>query len=260
VIRMQDNGNGRRPLVVMLHSLGTDHRLWRHQAAALRASYDVAIPDALGHGQSCWDGPVCLDDWNAELRRVIGTRTAHIIGLSMGGIQAIAFAATFPTQVRSVTIANSFARLPVEVADARVEDCAATIRRFGMAAYARRYLEQTLTRRLDPATYDALFDAISNMRPDAYIASAVATFRSDVVPLLTQVACPALVMTGALDVKVPAERTAEIVAGLSDVVHTVVPAAGHLSCVENPVDFTGALTSFLTRVDASALVDQVGHQ
>ena len=110
-----------RPTVVLLHSLGTDHRLWRHQISSLTTHYDLSTPDSRGHGKSSATGAINLDAWSDDLYRVVKDRgPVHLVGLSMGGLQAIAFAAKHPDLVRSVTIANSFARLPIDVADAHV--------------------------------------------------------------------------------------------------------------------------------------------
>lgn len=245
-----------RPTVVLLHSLGTDHRLWRHQIGSLTTHYDLSTPDSRGHGKSPEAGAINLDTWSDDLYRVVEDRgPVHLVGLSMGGLQAILVAARHPELVRSVTIANSFARLPIDVADARINGSTETITRDGMAAFAKDYLDQTLTQPLDASDYAALYDAISTMSPEAYLASATATFRADVVPLLDSITCPALVVTGELDAKIPSERTAEIIGGIDHAEHAIVPRAGHLSCIENPTHFNAVIASFLARVDDRAAID-----
>lgn len=240
-----------RPVVLLLHSLGTDNRMWRYQVEALAGDYEVLVPDALGHGARSWAGPITVDDWVKDLHETVSGRPVHVVGLSMGGIQAAAFTAAHPELVRSLTIANSFARLPSDVAAARVNDCTEAISRSGMAAYAERYLEQTLTQPLDTLDRELLRDAISNMTPDAYIASAGATFGCDVIDQLARISCPALVIAGERDAKVPEERTREILGALGHAEHQVI-SAGHLSCIENPDGFTSIVTSFIARVDDRA--------
>ncbi|NMM90743.1 hypothetical protein B2J88_41540 [Rhodococcus sp. SRB_17] len=239
----------KRPTVVLLHSLGTDHTLWRHQVPALTPEYNVLTPDSRGHGRNPWPGSTTIEDWTADLRRVVEDHgPVHLVGLSMGGLQAIAFSANHPELVRSVVIANAFARLPVDVADARIQDSTTSITRDGMTDFAKRYLDQTLTRQLDGSDYAALFDSISSVHPDAYLDSAKATFRADVIPHLESITCPALVLVGEHDAKIPAERTAEIFEGLTDAALEVIPDAGHLSCIENPSHFNDQVVSFLNRV------------
>lgn len=240
-----------RPVVLLLHSLGTDSRLWRHQVEALAGRYEVLAPNALGHGQSTWNGPITVNDWVKDLYETVGGRAVHVVGLSMGGIQAAAFAAEHPELVRSLTLANSFARLPSDVADARIHDCTEAINRSGMAAYADLYLEQTLTLPLDDSDRQLLRDGIASMPPQAYLASATATFRCDVLDQLPHISCPTLVITGERDAKVPHERTQEILGALGHAEHQVI-SAGHLSCIENPDSFTSIVTSFIARVDDRA--------
>ncbi|MDV6246958.1 alpha/beta fold hydrolase (plasmid) [Rhodococcus opacus] len=238
-----------RSTVVLLHSLGTDHSLWRHQVPALTARYQVLAPDARGHGTAPRSGEPSIEGWIADLRSIAKLHgPLHLVGVSMGGLQAMAFAATHPELVRSIVIANSFARMPQELADARLQTSTASISQAGMAAFAQHYLNQTLTRELDASDYAALFDSIANLRPDAYLASAETTFRANLVPLLESISCPALVVIGELDVKVPTECTTEIVDGISGALLETIPSAGHLSCIENPAQFNNAITAFLDRV------------
>ncbi|CAM3177275.1 alpha/beta fold hydrolase [Prescottella defluvii] len=239
-----------RPTVVLLHSLGTDRTLWRHQVPALSPHYRVLTPESRGHGESPWFGSVSIDEWTADLRALIEPLGAvHLVGLSMGGIQSIAFAAAHPELVRSVVIANSFARLPIDVADARVEASTRAVAEEGMAAFAKEYLDQTLTRELDQADYAALLDSIAGVAPDAYLGSVEATFRADVIPMLEKVTCPSMVVVGDRDAKIPAARTAEIVDGLGGAPLEVIPDAGHLSCIENPTRFNQVIAGFLNLVD-----------
>jgi 3-oxoadipate enol-lactonase len=119
-----------------------------------------------------------------------------------------------------------------------------------MAAYADRYLEQTLTRRVDDADHDALRGAIASMHPQAYLQAAETTFRADLRPSLTGITAPCLVVAGELDEKTPLARSEELVAGIDGATLAVVPAAGHLSCIENPGAFTSTVRGFLHAVDA----------
>ncbi|GAA4685594.1 alpha/beta fold hydrolase [Gordonia humi] len=240
----------RRSTVVLLHSLGTDSRLWRHQVAHLEHNHHVVAPDSNGHGRTPLTGTVTVGGWVDDLHRLVSTcGPVHLVGLSMGGIQALAYAATHPGNVSSVIAANTFARLPREAAADRVQSASTAIEATGMAAYATRYLEETLTRRVDDADYTNLVSAIGSMSAAAYLASAKATFFADVTADLAAITSPTLVVIGDSDLKVPMERTQTILDNVAGSTLASIPAAGHLSCVENPSSFNDVVTEFIARVD-----------
>jgi 3-oxoadipate enol-lactonase len=71
--------------------------------------------------------------------------------------------------------------------------------------------------------------------------------RPDSTPLLASIRCPTLVMVGSEDGPTPpaaSEKMHRAIAG-SDLV--VVPAAGHLSNIEQPDTFNAALGGFLEK-------------
>ena len=62
------------PLVVLLHGVGLDHRMWRPVAALLQDEFDVLTPDLLGHGSNApaADGTTLRDLADDVARSVAG--------------------------------------------------------------------------------------------------------------------------------------------------------------------------------------------
>src|SRR5262245_63998231 len=87
------DGSSDSPTILFINSIGTTRELWSRQVAALVDRYRVIAYDARGHGQSSVpageytiaqlgrDGLAILD---AE-----GAATAHVCGISLGGITAM---------------------------------------------------------------------------------------------------------------------------------------------------------------------------
>src|SRR5690606_20582878 len=101
-----DIGDG--PPILLLHSLGTDHRLWTPQLTPLADDFRVVAPDSRGHGGSGWTGELDLDDWTDDLARVLDhldLAQVALVGVSMGGVQALAFALRHPRRVRALVLA-----------------------------------------------------------------------------------------------------------------------------------------------------------
>jgi 3-oxoadipate enol-lactonase len=58
------------PPLMLLHSLGTDHRVWQHQADALAGRFRVLRPDLRGHGGTdAPAGPYTIEGMAGDARR-----------------------------------------------------------------------------------------------------------------------------------------------------------------------------------------------
>jgi 3-oxoadipate enol-lactonase len=245
---MSMSGTRPSPTVVLLHSLGTDGRLWRDQVGALEDAYRVLVPESRGHGVSPWRPGLTVQGWVDDLHCWLRDATdgpVHLVGLSMGGVQALAYAAAHPQMVRSLVLADTFARLDDEVARAKVDGVRADVRTLGMSAYADVYIDQTLLTPAGESRREDLRRAIAGMSPEAYVGSSEVCFGADLIDVLASVAVPALVMIGERDQKTPYPLSEALADGLADARLVVVEGAGHLSNVDAPQHFNRYLRTFL---------------
>ncbi|QRP50372.1 alpha/beta fold hydrolase [Amycolatopsis sp. FDAARGOS 1241] len=244
-----DSGGAARAGVLLLHSLGTDHRLWTACAQALAAEHRVLVPDTRGHGGSAWAAPLSVGDWVSDVERVradAGLNQVTLVGLSMGGVQAIGYAARHPERVTALVIADSFAELDPE--PARVKASGLASRVGDMAALAEFYVSSTFTVDPLPDTAESVRSAIAGMRPAAYAASAETCFGARLDHVLAGITAPALVLWGERDAKTPRELSDRIAERIPKARFAVVPDAGHLSVLENPREFTRLTRGFLAEV------------
>jgi 3-oxoadipate enol-lactonase len=72
--------------------------------------------------------------------------------------------------------------------------------------------------------------------------------RPDSTPLLTQVAVPALVITGAEDEMIPVEASRRMASDIRGAKLVIIPRAGHLANLEQPDAFNAALNGFLAEL------------
>ena len=97
-------GRADRPAIVLLHGISAMCRIWDSLAQALQARYRLIALDQRGHGGTSWpDEPAyATDDYVADLGALVdgwGLERFGLIGLSMGGMNAIAYAARHPGRV-----------------------------------------------------------------------------------------------------------------------------------------------------------------
>ena len=240
----QDSGGPARHGVMLLHSLGTDHRLWR--GLDLTAGHRVLVPDSRGHGESAWAAPLSLDAWVSDVERIrvdAGLDEVALVGLSMGGVQAMAYAAAHPERVTALVIADSFAELDPAVAWKKAAGL--TNRVDDMTALADFYVTSTFTVDPLPAAAEDVRSAIAGMLPDAYAASAETCFGVQLDHALADLTAPTLVLWGERDEKAPRELSERIAEQVPKARLAVIPEAGHLSVLENPEEFTRLVREFL---------------
>ena len=98
------------PVVLCLHGLMRNGRDFGKLAAQLAVRYRVVVPDVRGRGRSARDPnfrnyqiPVYLQDLTALLTQLGAPRVA-IIGTSMGGLMAIALAASAPQWLTAIVL------------------------------------------------------------------------------------------------------------------------------------------------------------
>jgi pimeloyl-ACP methyl ester carboxylesterase len=117
---------GRGPVVVLLHGFLFDSRAWRPQLEGLSDDFTVIAWDAPGAGQSP-DPPerFGITDWAdclAGLLDFAGVGSAHIVGLSWGGILAQEFYRRQPRRVRTLVLADTYAGWRGSLSAARSEE------------------------------------------------------------------------------------------------------------------------------------------
>lgn len=95
--------------VVFLHGFGLDLRMWNPQFERFQSRFRVVRYDLRGFGRSTLPSVseyAHEDDLKALLMH-LRIRSAHIVGLSMGGRMALRFAAAHPQMVKSLVLADS---------------------------------------------------------------------------------------------------------------------------------------------------------
>lgn len=96
---------GRGPGILLLHGLMSRATAWWTVAQWLKPYGRVVGVDARGHGRNPRRGPFRTEDFVDDLVAVVerlGLAPAVVIGHSMGGLHALALAATRPDLVRGV--------------------------------------------------------------------------------------------------------------------------------------------------------------
>ncbi|HEX8113421.1 MAG TPA: alpha/beta fold hydrolase, partial [Kofleriaceae bacterium] len=104
------------PALLLVHSLGTSLRVWDAQAEALARGFRVVRFDLRGHGLTeVGAGPCTVEDLADDalaLLDALGIASAHVAGVSIGGMVSQAIAARAPARVRSLILCDTAMAIP----------------------------------------------------------------------------------------------------------------------------------------------------
>jgi pimeloyl-ACP methyl ester carboxylesterase len=182
-----------------------------------------------------------------ELLDQLEIEKTDVVGISMGGTQALQFTADNPGRVQRLILVNTFARL--NLGDPRVWPYylsrAILVYTRGLPAQA-----QTVARRIFPepgqqALRDELVRQIVQAQPGAYRSAMRALARFNLQSRLGTITTPTLVVTGERDSTVPPPVQKRLAGGLCHVRQALIPGAGHAVSVEQPIEFNRILVDFL---------------
>jgi pimeloyl-ACP methyl ester carboxylesterase len=256
---------GDGPPLVMLHGLSGHARTWDHTAAALSGTYRVLALDQRGHGDSDWApqygfGPMAGDLLAFLDALALGEVT--LMGLSMGGLVSIVFAAAHPERVRRLVILD----IGPEIAPADARNVAASMAAndvFGSVDEAVAQARAANPRPTDEALRHRVSHSLRS-QPDGTI-----TFKMDKA-LRTQrgaifdhtadqlwaawrsVRCPVLLVRGADSEVLAAETAQRMLAENPHAEFASVPDCGHSITLDNPEGLLVALDPWLAQTEPVA--------
>jgi len=116
-IRIAEAGKGNAEALFLMHGIGGHIEAYAKNVVPLSDTFHVIALDFVGHGLSekrddIEYTPVTYAKLLAELMNVMGIRSAHISGESLGGFVAGVFAAMYPDRVKRLVL-NTAAGIPV---------------------------------------------------------------------------------------------------------------------------------------------------
>lgn len=233
------------PVVLLMGSLGSTLEMWDPQLPALSEVFRVVRYDGRGHGRSPVPaGPYALDDLVDDavaLLDRLDVETAHVVGLSLGGMTAMRLAAREPDRLGRLAVLCTSAHLAPASA---WRDRAATVRAEGTAAVADAVVSRWLTddlRAREPERVKALRDMVAATPAEGYASCCEAIATMDLRADLARISAPTLALAGAADPTTPPEHLRAIAEAVPGARLLVLPQAAHLANDEQAASVNTAL-------------------
>jgi len=230
-------------MLLLLPGLVCDSRIYAPQLAAFE---DARAIDGYGRADTlqamAW---MALDFADAE-----GAETFDLLGHSMGGRVALEVFRLAPGRVRRFGLMSTGVH-PLRAGEpAKRAALQAIGYDQGYPALIDAWLPPMVAEanRADPAIYAPMRQMCLDAGQDVFDAQIRALLaRPEQESLLPRIACPALVLTGALDTWSPPAQHEEIAAAIPDAELVIVPGAGHMIQREAPEAVNDAIAGWLAR-------------
>ena len=267
-----DWGNAHLPHVVLLHGGSLTAHTWDMSALLLRDRYHLVALDQRGHGDSEWTPRVeddtsalMIEDTRAFLEQ-LGYDQLTLVGMSMGGINALQYAAgqhaaSHPERLAALVIVD----VGPEVMRAGVIEMEQFAQATETLARFEDFLEQAITfnpdRPVEHLRYSLTHalkqtadgwtwknDRRERPKPDEAVLQRDRAARGEALwAAVRAIEAPTLLMRGAESKILSAEHAQAVVAAMAHAELVEIPRARHTVQGDNPADFARALDAFLQR-------------
>jgi pimeloyl-ACP methyl ester carboxylesterase len=248
-VAYQRRGSG--PTLLLLHGFTHDSRVWRPQLESLSDQFTVIAWDAPGAGQSD-DPPETFEigDWAdclAGFLTAIGLQSAHILGVSWGGLLAQEFYRRHPSRVHSLVLADTYAgwkgSLPEPIPRERLAAC---LRDASLppSEFMPLYLPGMFSESPPEDAREELAGIMSEFHPIGFRLMATALAYADTRDLLPTIRVPTLLLWGDADARSPMTVAHQLHDAIPGSRLAVLHGAGHISNLEQPKQFDAKVRNF----------------
>lgn len=235
---------GERSLL-LLHSLGTDSRMWTRQIPAFSRVRRVVTIDLPGHGGStAAGGEYRLEDLGRDVLGMAdsaGIDRFDLCGVSLGGLISLWLAIAAPDRVLTLVASNTAARVgSFEFWSERIR----AVAELGMDGIRPNVLPRFFTPDFperDPETFHSVEGVFNSVDPVGYAGCCAALRDADLRDRVAEIGCPTLIVAGDQDLATPPADSEFLSGRIAGSRIVVIPGAAHLANLDQPEVFTSAV-------------------
>jgi pimeloyl-ACP methyl ester carboxylesterase len=247
-ISYTDQGKGNA--VILLHGFLENSTMWNYLAPVLTQKNRVICIDLLGHGQTDCLGYIhSMEDMADAVHQVISElkiRKTIIVGHSMGGYVALAFAELYPEMMKGLVLLNSTSRADSEERIANRTRAIKAVKQNYTAA-----IRMSISNLFSEENREKLISQIEWVREEALqtplqgiiAAQEGMKLRKDREVILHFSTYPILLILGKKDPVLNYEENVEQIEGTH--VKLVTFNDGHMSHIENQAELEKVMVGFL---------------
>jgi len=246
-----ESGDGDATPIIFLHGVGSDKFVWRPQFEHFGRERRAIAFDYPGYGDSDpAPAGTTRDDYAAAILSAmdeLGVARAHICGLSLGGVVAIAMHHAAPDRCVSLILADTFAVHP----DGRaIYDRSMAVTDLRAMAEAR--VDVLLAQPVDHAVRSEVVATMARIPLAAYRIGAEAVWLAGQADRAGSIDVPTLVVCGTEDKVTPPSLSQALTDLVPGARYEAIEGAGHISNFEEPDAFNRLVGDFIRAVDSRA--------
>ena len=250
-ISYTDQGKG--TAVVLLHGFLENQSMWNAFVPELVKKYRIITIDLLGHGETECLGYVHTMEDQADmvhhLLHELKIRKAVLIGHSMGGYVALAFAELYPDNVKGIVLQNSTSRADSDERKANRDRAIIAVKQ-NYSAFIRMSIANLFSEdnreRLADIIEEVKLEALKTPLQGIVAALEGMKIRKDREVILHFAPYPIQLILGKKDPVLNYEENLEQIEGTQ--VKLTTFEDGHMSHFENQTELLAVLSGFLKKV------------
>lgn len=233
----------RGELLLLVHAAGSNANTWQPQLSGLAERHSPLAFDFPGHGRSGGtDGFASIDayrDFLASFTETLQLRSAVLIGRSMGGLIAMAYALAHPQRVRALILVATAAK--ITIAPEKLD----TWRNVMLGRATQPFTNEAFSPSTDFSILREAWMEQVKTDPRVRYFDLMACNECDLRAQLAQIRTPTLIVAGRHDTLTPPALAEELQAGIRGSRLVVIDDAGHTVPNEKPADFNAVVEDFL---------------
>lgn len=262
IISYHDVGEGSIP-VIFLHGYPFDKSMWMRQLDDLKASNRVISYDIRGFGKSKDElSTLSIDQFTDDLMSFmdkLNIEKSIICGLSMGGYIALNATARFPERFRALILCDTQCISDTtEVKESRIA-AIEQIKLNGPTVFNEKFIKSVF----HPNSLKNKTELVQNIENIVFANSkeiiiaglSALADRSETCSNLNKILLPTLIICGREDKVTPMLQSEFMHEQIKGSLLKIIEDAGHLSNLEQPVDFNKHLQDFLNTLNAAIFTE-----
>lgn len=260
-IRLAYDISGSGPNLLLIAGTSADRAIWAQVRPVLAGRFRTIAFDNRDAGASSISSTAySMNDLVEDTRAVLdaaGSRSAHVVGHSLGGIVGQEFALAHPRRTASLTLANSWARRDTCLTSVfeLARDLSRTIDSEELRLRAIYFLALGVPAlRTLPLT--GLVGQVLAAGPAQPREAAVRQWQldldADTLDRLPGIAAPTHVIWSRDDRLVPSHHGGDLARAIPDAFETALDDVGHAPMIEDPAAFLAAMIRFFEAIGAVA--------
>ena len=244
-IGYDEAGGGDLTPIVFFHGVGSDKSVWHPQLEYFGRTRRTVAFDYPGYGDSD-PAPkgTTRDDYASAIisaMHELGIDRAHICGLSLGGVIAIAMHHADAERCASLILADTFAVHP----EGRAIYERSVTASENLRALAEARVDILLAQPAAPRVRREVVETMARIDPAAYCISSEAVWLADQRDRAEQIRVPTLIVVGDQDLVTPPELSNELAELIPGSRLGAIEGAGHICNLEKPDEFNRMVEDFV---------------